>query len=81
MIIPLEQLSDEALDGLVEEYCIREHGLNETESPLAERKAGIVAALRRGEMVVLYTPNNPNQVATLVNRDQLSDRELEAVDL
>ncbi|WP_227519754.1 YheU family protein [Mangrovitalea sediminis] len=81
MIIPLDQLSDDALNGLIEEYCIREHGLNETESPLTERKATILAALRRGEVVVLYTPNNPNQVATLVNRDQLGDRDLAALDL
>lgn len=73
MIIPTDQLSPEALDGLIEEYCIREHGLNETESPLSERKAQIRDLVRRGEVVVLYTPNNPNQVAALVRRDTLSD--------
>lgn len=73
MIIPTDQLSPEALEGLIEEYCTREHGLNETESPLAERKAFVRELVRRGEVVVLYTPNNPNQVAALVRRDRLGD--------
>lgn len=72
MIIPTDQLSDEALEGLIDEYCTREHGLNETESPLAERKAHIRRLVERGEIVVLYTPHNPNQVAGLVHRDALN---------
>jgi len=73
VIIPTEQLSPDALEGLIEEYCIREHGLNETESPLGERKDQVRELVRRGEVVVLYTPNNPNQVAALVRRDALDE--------
>jgi uncharacterized protein YheU (UPF0270 family) len=73
MIITPDQLSAEALDALVEEYCLREHGCNDTEEPLGTRKSEIRRQVARGEMVILYTPNNPNQVATLVPRERLKD--------
>lgn len=74
MIIRPDQLSPEALDALVEEYCLREHGCNDTEDPLAERKSHIRRQVIQGDMAILYTPNNPNQVATLVPRDRLKDQ-------
>jgi len=43
------------LNGLVEEYCTRYHGLNETESPLAERDK-VAAAVKRGDLVVWFDP-------------------------
>ena len=75
MIIPVEELAPETFEALVEEYCLREHGCNEVEDPLISRKAEIRRQVARGEMVILYTPNNPNQVATLVPRALLRDNE------
>ncbi|MDX1588456.1 MAG: YheU family protein [Oleiphilaceae bacterium] len=71
MLIPADSLSAEALEGLVEEYCMREHGCNEVDSPLDAHKATVHRKLRSGELLVMYTPGNPNQVASLVTRDQV----------
>ena len=71
MLISQDQLSPEAFEALVEEYCLREHGCNDTEEPLGARKSEIRRQVDSGDMVILYTPNNPNQVATLVPRDRL----------
>lgn len=79
MIIPLESLSAEARQGLVDEYCMRESGCNETEEPLRECRQAVEKALGDGRMLVLYTPYNPNQVAALVPADQLGDAEKAAV--
>ena len=54
-VVDASLLTDEQLEGLAEEYCTRYHGLNETESPLAERE-GALAAVRRGELVVWFDP-------------------------
>lgn len=75
MVIPPDQLSAEALEALIDEYCIRETGSTDTEDPLATCRAQVARALARGQLVVLYTPYNPNQVATLVPADQLEDNE------
>lgn len=75
MIIPPESLSAEARQGLVDEYCMRETGSNETEEPLRECREAVEKALRDGRLLVLYTPFNPNQVAALVPADRLGDAE------
>ncbi len=79
MIIPWQELSADALAALVDEYCIRENGCSDLEEPLLECREQIQHQLRRGNLVILYTPNNPNQVASLVPADRLDERELEAV--
>ncbi|MCG7199755.1 hypothetical protein MD273_08470 [Marinobacter pelagius] len=48
-------LTEDQLLGLVEEYCTRYHGLNDTEDPLAEKER-VLAAVRRGELVVWFDP-------------------------
>jgi len=55
MVIPYQSLSDEALDGLLKEYCLRAWGLNEMESPETERIDTVRKALVRGELVVWYS--------------------------
>lgn len=75
MIISADQLSQDALDALVEEYCLREHGVNDTEEPLGPRKNQVRRQVEEGRLLILYTPNNPNQVATLVPYDKLSASE------
>jgi len=54
-VVETELLSEDLLEGLAEEYCTRYHGLNDTESPLAERDR-VLAALRRGDLVVWFDP-------------------------
>ncbi len=48
-------LTADQLEGLAEEYCTRYHGLNDTESPLAERER-VLEAVRRGDLVVWFDP-------------------------
>jgi len=48
-------LTEDQLDGLVEEYCTRYHGLNDTENPMGERSR-VLAAVRRGDLVVWFDP-------------------------
>lgn len=54
-VVDTELLSGEQLDGLVDEYCTRYHGLNDTENPLAERER-VKSAVRRGDLVVWFDP-------------------------
>lgn len=54
-VVDFELLTDDQLNGLVEEYCTRYHGLNDTESPLAERSK-VLAAVRSGDLVVWFDP-------------------------
>lgn len=48
-------LTEDQLDGLIDEYCTRYHGLNDTENPMGERDR-VLAAVRRGELVVWFDP-------------------------
>ncbi|MGC8120552.1 hypothetical protein [Marinobacter sp. VGCF2001] len=54
-IVDAGLLTSEQLEGLAEEYCTRYHGLNDTESPLAERER-VLGAVRRKELVVWFDP-------------------------
>lgn len=55
MVIPFESVSSEALEGLLKEYCHRAWGLNDTESPEAERIEFAHQALKRGDLVLWYS--------------------------
>ncbi len=54
-VVDTHLIPDDQLLGLVEEYCTRYHGLNDVESPMAERDR-VMAAVRRGELVVWFDP-------------------------
>jgi uncharacterized protein YheU (UPF0270 family) len=69
MIIPFQQLSDEATDNLIKEYCLRDWGLNEVEAPLEERMAQVRSALQAELLVVLYSEHFES--ARLVSKDEL----------
>lgn len=55
MIIDPSYLSAEALDSLVNEYCLRDWGLNDIEAPLEDRKAQVRLALNQGRLVIQYS--------------------------
>lgn len=76
MVIPPDQLSADALEALIEEYCIQESGGTDVEDPLASCREQVARAVARGQLVVLHTPYDPNQVATLVPAAQLDDNEV-----
>jgi len=54
-VVDTHLLTDDQIDGLVDEYCTRYHGLNDTENPMAERSR-VLAAVRSGELVVWFDP-------------------------
>lgn len=55
MIIPYEALSDDALNSLISEYCLRDWGLNETANPLEERQVQVRQALKAKQLLVVYS--------------------------
>lgn len=66
MIIPHRELSAEALDGVVEEYVTRD-GTELTEA--STNKAAVLAALERGELLLLYDPESES--CNIVAADRL----------
>ncbi|MBS3803525.1 MAG: hypothetical protein KGY54_03190 [Oleiphilaceae bacterium] len=58
-VVDTDLLTQEQLDGLVDEYCTRFHGTNETELPLSERDR-VMTAVRRGDLVVWFDPVENN---------------------
>lgn len=54
-VVGTDLLTEDQLEGLVQEYCTRYHGLNEQESPLHEHSR-VLAAVRRGDLVVWFDP-------------------------
>lgn len=54
-VVDKELLTEDQLAGLVEGYCTRYHGLNDTENPMAERER-VLSAVKRGDLVVWFDP-------------------------
>ncbi|QSP93993.1 hypothetical protein LPB19_12415 [Marinobacter salinisoli] len=54
-VVDTDLLTEDQISGLVDEYCTRSHGLNDSENPLDERTR-VLAAVRRGELVVWFDP-------------------------
>ena len=54
-VVDVGLLSEDQLDGLVDEYCTRYHGLNDTENPMEERER-VKSAVRRRDLVVWFDP-------------------------
>ena len=69
MQIPIERLSPEALDGLIEEFVTRDgtdYGLRE--QTLEEKKSAIVRQLERGEIVVVFDAESES--CNIVSKDE-----------
>ncbi|GEM_PF-230376 len=54
-VVDTELLTEDQIDGLVDEYCTRYHGLNDIENPVGE-KSRVLAAVKRGDLVVWFDP-------------------------
>lgn len=69
MIIPHEQISDDALQGLLEEFITREGtDYGETEVSLAQKVAQVKRQLVRGDIVVVFDPASES-VSILTKQD------------
>ena len=66
--VPVDSLSPEALEGLVEEFVTRDgtdYGLRERS--LAEKKAAVLRQLQRGEIVIVFDP--ASETCNIVPKD------------
>ncbi len=69
MIIPYEQISTEALQGLIEEFITREGtDYGETEATLAQKVEQVKRQLKRGDVVVVFDVNSES-VSILTKHD------------
>jgi len=58
MIIDPSLLSADALDMLIQEYCLRDWGVNEIESPLETRAEQVLKAIKQGLLVIQYSEDD-----------------------
>lgn len=73
LVIPAEQLSPEALQGLIEEFITREGtDYGEVEWPLERKVEQVRAQLRRGDAVILFDVGAES--CTIVPREQVARR-------
>lgn len=71
VVIPPEQLSSEALDGVIESFITREGtDYGEMEWSLAEKVEQVRRQLRRGEAVIVFDPLT--ETCTLIPRSELA---------
>jgi uncharacterized protein len=69
MIIPYQQLSPEALNGLIEEFITREGtDYGEEEITLARKVKQVERQLASGEVVIVFDPTSES-VSLLTRRD------------
>ena len=71
MIIPMDALSDEALNGLIEEFVTRDGtDYGEIETSLAHKVTQVKAQLKRGDVVILYSETRGD--VNIVSRPSLN---------
>ena len=69
IVVPLEQLPADVLDGLVEEFVSRDGtDYGAVERTLDEKKAAVLRQLQRGEVVVMF--DFETESTTIVPADQ-----------
>lgn len=72
MIVPYEELSPEALDGLIEEFVTRDGtDTGYTRNTLEQNVDMVKRQLKRGDAVVVY--DEKTQTANLVVKDELKE--------
>ena len=73
MIIDPKKLSNEAVNNLVDEYCLRDWGLNESEEPFENKQQQVKTALMSGLLVIIYSQHlEPAQIIAASDANQLS---------
>lgn len=66
--IPVESLSREALNGLIDEFVTRDgtdYGVKE--SPLESKRAAVMGQLGRGDVVIVFDPES--QTCNIIKRE------------
>lgn len=70
MLIPYQALSSDALRGLISQFLLAEAGDDLAQVDDDEQAALVLAALKRGELVVSYSEENES--AAIRYRDELT---------
>lgn len=70
MLIPYQALSSDALRGLISQFLLAEAGDDLAKVDGDEQAALVLAALKRGELVVSYSEENES--AAIRYRDELT---------
>jgi uncharacterized protein len=72
MIIPYERLSQDALDGLIEEFVTRPGtDTGDTKNTLGQNIDMVKRQLKRGDAVIVF--DETTQTANIVPKDQLKE--------
>ena len=75
MLIPYDQLSHEALQGLIEDFVTRDGTDNGDDTPFAVRIERVRRALEKGQAVIVFDP--PTGQCQLCLRHQVPSEWLE----
>ncbi len=75
MLIPYDQLSAEALNGLIEDFVTRDGTDNGDETPFVTRIERVRQALEKGQAVIIFDP--PTSQCQLCLRHQVPAEWLE----
>ena len=68
VVVPVDRLSREALDGLIEEFVTRDGtDYGEQEDTLEERKNSVSRQLDRGEIVIVF--DSDSETANIVPKE------------
>jgi uncharacterized protein YheU (UPF0270 family) len=79
VVVPIDRLSREALDGLIEEFVTRDGtDYGEQEDTLEERKNSVSRQLDRGEIVIVF--DSESETANIVPKDAVVDPSTEVSD-
>lgn len=71
MIIPVERLSPQALNGLIEEFVSREGtDYGQTQHSFAEKCSQVRVQIERGEVQLVFDPDT--ETSNLVRREELT---------
>jgi uncharacterized protein YheU (UPF0270 family) len=68
VVVPIDRLSREALDGLAEEFVTRDGtDYGEREDTLDEKKNAVIRQLDRGEIVIVF--DSESETANIVPKE------------
>jgi len=75
--VPYDQLSPEALQGVIEEFLTRDGtDYGEVEVPLETRVSQVFAHLKSGKVVIVF--DSDSQTCTILNKDTPELKHLDA---
>jgi uncharacterized protein YheU (UPF0270 family) len=68
VVVPVDRLSREALDGLIEEFVTRDGtDYGEQEDTLEDKKNAVIRQLERGEIVIVF--DSESETANIVPKE------------